>query len=601
MGSEGKRKIRLHRKTNGELCELYDAQLILRHRSKEALEEARRVLNHFREYLGETPPSPENAASFLAQFAGRKTTTLYRYHSIVKTFMEWYGEKIDTKIRVEQRLPDYIESGDIEKIKNAIRSRKSHKKLIERNLLIIDVGDKTGLRREEMSNLTVGDINLERGYLEVRQGKGGKDRIIDLTPSLQISLATFTKGKQKGEKVFGISPTNISYVVHWAARKAGVDIHTHSLRHFFGQSLVDTGTDLETVRRLMGHSSLRTTQVYIGRTDKQRREAINRLEQVPLNAISPEEEIKVPVRELLKDLRVDSDVAEKGKNGDQNVKRNQNEGGTHLDEFSLVSSDCNKAKAPEGVSSSEKNTAIASSATPEKSNTCLASPDDVRKETLKSWGIPARELPELIRVWCSKHRQGKHDSCKLFLRFRDDLVNEKIPFNEAKRMLEKGIFATERNLQTILQDLTQQRLFKPWENIQSEKAYFADFEERTKSKHDANLQQLMEIVDLLIILNDILRNSKSDLGYDAVLKVKKDPVYVRMIEHCDAVAAAFRKFEFDWGELKNLNSEKMPAGDELRSAGNINKNQLHICQKRVEGSAKILRKAVDDTLKNKWY
>ena len=159
---------------------------------------------------------------------------------------------------------------------------------------------------------------------------------------------------------------------------------------------------------------------------------------------------------------------------------------------------------------------------------------------------------------------------------------EKIPFNEAKRMLEKGIFATERNLQTILQDLTQQRLFKPWENIQSEKAYFADFEERTKSKHDANLQQLMEIVDLLIILNDILRNSKSDLGYDAVLKVKKDPVYVRMIEHCDAVAAAFRKFEFDWGELKNLNSEKMPAGDELRSAGNINKNQLHICQKRVE-------------------
>jgi integrase/recombinase XerD len=236
LGSEGKRKIRLRRKTNVELFQLYDAQLILRHRSQEALEEARRVLNHFREFLGESPPSPENAASFLAQFAVRKTTTLSRYHSIIKTFMEWYGEKIDTKIRIEQRLPDYIESGDIEKVKDAIRNRKSHKKLIERNLLIIDVGNKTGLRREEMSNLTVGDINLERGYLEVREGKGGKDRIIDLTPSLQKSLATFTKGKEKGEKVFGISPTNISYVVHWAATKAGVDIHTHSLRHFFGKA-----------------------------------------------------------------------------------------------------------------------------------------------------------------------------------------------------------------------------------------------------------------------------------------------------------------------------------------------------------------------------
>ncbi|MGB8264397.1 MAG: hypothetical protein WCF70_10965, partial [Dehalococcoidales bacterium] len=91
MGSEGKRKIRLRRKTNAELFQLYEAQLVLRHRSKEALQEAKRVLSHFREYLGEFPPSPEIAAAFLAQFADHKTTTLYRYHSIVKTFMEWYG------------------------------------------------------------------------------------------------------------------------------------------------------------------------------------------------------------------------------------------------------------------------------------------------------------------------------------------------------------------------------------------------------------------------------------------------------------------------------------------------------------------------------
>ena len=164
MGSEGKRKIRLHRKTNAELWQLYDSQLILRHRSQEALEEARRVLNHFREFLGESPPSPENAGSFLAQFAVRKTTTLYRYHSIIKTFMEWYGEKLDTKIRVEQGLPDYIETEDIEKLKNAIRGRKSHKQLIERNLLIIDMGNKTGLRREEISNLMVASSHLSLVY-----------------------------------------------------------------------------------------------------------------------------------------------------------------------------------------------------------------------------------------------------------------------------------------------------------------------------------------------------------------------------------------------------------------------------------------------------
>jgi integrase/recombinase XerD len=282
-GSEGKRKIRLHRKTNTELFQLYEAQLILRHRSQEALEEAKRVLSHFREYLGEFPPSPEIAAAFLAQFADRKTTTLYRYHSIIKTFMEWYGEPLDSKIRMPQTLPDYVKSDDIEKLKEAMKSKKTHKKVIDRNLLIIELAIKTGLRRNEIHHLSVKDINLERGYIEVREGKGQKDRIVDLTASLQQSLTIFIKGKQSEESVFGLTSSTISGIIHWAAQKAGVDIHTHSLRHHFGQSLVDNGTDLETVRRLMGHSSLKTTQVYIGRTDKQRRDAINSLENTPVN------------------------------------------------------------------------------------------------------------------------------------------------------------------------------------------------------------------------------------------------------------------------------------------------------------------------------
>ena len=291
MGSEGKRKIRLHRKTNTELFQLYEAQLILRHRSQEALEEAKRVLSHFREYLGEFPPSPEIAAAFLAQFADRKTTTLYRYHSIIKTFMEWYGEPLDSKIRMPQTLPDYVKSDDIEKLKEAMKSKKTHKKVIDRNLLIIELAIKTGLRRNEIHHLSVKDINLERGYIEVREGKGQKDRIVDLTASLQQSLTIFIKGKQSEESVFGLTSSTISGIIHWAAQKAGVDIHTHSLRHHFGQSLVDNGTDLETVRRLMGHSSLKTTQVYIGRTDKQRRDAINSLENTPVNEVAHDIEI----------------------------------------------------------------------------------------------------------------------------------------------------------------------------------------------------------------------------------------------------------------------------------------------------------------------
>jgi integrase len=292
LGSEGKRKIRLHLKTNTELFQLYEAQLILRHRSKEALEEAKRVLSHFREYLGEFPSSSELAASFLVQFADRKTTTLYRYHSIIKTFMAWYGEPLDSKIRLPQTIPDYVKSDDIEKLKEAMKSKQTHKKVIDRNLLIIELAIKTGLRRGEIHNLLVKDINLERGYIEVHGGKGEKDRIVDLTASLQQSLTAFTKGKRPDESVFGVKSSTISGIIHWAAQKADVDIHTHSLRHHFGQSLIDTGTDLETARRLMGHSSVKTTQVYIGRTDKQRREAINRLESTPINDNNAAKDVK---------------------------------------------------------------------------------------------------------------------------------------------------------------------------------------------------------------------------------------------------------------------------------------------------------------------
>jgi hypothetical protein len=168
-------------------------------------------------------------------------------------------------------------------------------------------------------------------------------------------------------------------------------------------------------------------------------------------------------------------------------------------------------------------------------------------------------------------------------------------------MLEKGIFATEKGLKTILQDLTQERLFKPWENIQSEKAYIADFEDRTKPEHEAIQKHLNEIENLLTRLNDILRNTKTVLGYSEVLKVEKDPIYPTMIEHCATVATAFRKFELDLGELQSLNSEKISAGDDLRTAGIINNKQLHICEKKVRGSGEVLRKAVYDTLKNKWF
>jgi hypothetical protein len=194
--------------------------------------------------------------------------------------MHWYGEDLQSHIKLPDTLPQYVESDDIKNLKDAMRSKRTHKKVIERNILIIDFITKTGLRRKELSTLKVKDIDITRQCLVVRQGKGMKDRTIDLVPSLVEVLRGYLKDKDPDSTVFNLKASTISGLIRWAAKKAGVDIHTHSLRHLFGQSLIDTGSDVEVVRELMGHSKLSTTQQYLGRSNKQCREAIDRLDNV---------------------------------------------------------------------------------------------------------------------------------------------------------------------------------------------------------------------------------------------------------------------------------------------------------------------------------
>ncbi|MFC2033570.1 hypothetical protein ACFLUB_03550 [Chloroflexota bacterium] len=95
----------LRQKTNDELFTLYEGELAFHHRSARGIHEAKRILNHFHDYLGEFPLTPELAKSFLSQFKDRKPTTIARYAAILKVFFKWYGEELDIKIRVPKILP----------------------------------------------------------------------------------------------------------------------------------------------------------------------------------------------------------------------------------------------------------------------------------------------------------------------------------------------------------------------------------------------------------------------------------------------------------------------------------------------------------------
>ncbi len=139
--------------------------------------------------------------------------------------------------------------------------------------------------------------DVHADFLEVRKGKGEKDRIVPLTASLSLRLQNFISENniKPDERIFGLKPACISNKIRQFADKAGFkDLHTHTLRHKFATDLVENGTNLKVVQELMGHENLNTTQVYISVTDKSKREAIKSLEIQPEsstpNGLTPEVE-----------------------------------------------------------------------------------------------------------------------------------------------------------------------------------------------------------------------------------------------------------------------------------------------------------------------
>ena len=269
----------LREKTNQELFSLYEDDLALRLHNAKNLKDTKTLLNHFMEFLGQFPPSPELSKSFLARYAKYNTYTLSRYTQMVKAFMQWYGEPLtDIHIKTPKSLPSYTEDTDIEKLLAVIGDKKSHKKLIERDRLLIETALKTGMRRAELANLKPEDIHEDA--LIVRQGKGQKDRMIPLSSDMANRLQSFVKDHKPGQSVFGLGPPWISMKVKQYAIKAGLsNIHTHTLRHKFATDLLESGVDLKVVQALLGHQNLNTTEVYLSLTDQRLHDAIAKRDQ----------------------------------------------------------------------------------------------------------------------------------------------------------------------------------------------------------------------------------------------------------------------------------------------------------------------------------
>ena len=129
-----------------------------------------------------------------------------------------------------------------------------------------------GLRCSEVRNLNVRDVDLVRGMVHVRCGKGSKDRYLPLGVLLIRGIGLYLEAVRPQQWLFegnvpgaGLSQRGTQWVVSMAVKKAGIakDVSTHTLRHTYATHLLEQGVNILSIKDLLGHESIDTTMVYL--------------------------------------------------------------------------------------------------------------------------------------------------------------------------------------------------------------------------------------------------------------------------------------------------------------------------------------------------
>jgi len=172
-------------------------------------------------------------------------------------------QKIDLKFaKRNKKLPIVLSHAEIKEIITATKNSKYK--------LMISLGYACGMRVSEVTALQVADLDIDELVVHIKNAKGKKDRISVLPEKLQNDLRNIIAGKDADNFVFGsnrggkLTTTSLQKMFRKSLAKTNIKKPAtfHSLRHSFATHLLENGTDVRYVQELLGHSNIRTTQIY---------------------------------------------------------------------------------------------------------------------------------------------------------------------------------------------------------------------------------------------------------------------------------------------------------------------------------------------------
>jgi integrase/recombinase XerD len=185
-----------------------------------------------------------------------------RFFFLVVLKRNWNLQHIPYQ-KARRRLPQVLSRQEVQALLAVVTNTKY--------LAILMTLYSGGLRVSEALALHVSDIDSDRMVLRIEQGKGGKDRYVMLSQTLLQVLRQYWRTRRPGPLLFpgrdpngSLSREAVRKVLAKACKKAGISkpVSPHTLRHSFATHLLEAGVNIRVIQRLLGHTSLRSTEVY---------------------------------------------------------------------------------------------------------------------------------------------------------------------------------------------------------------------------------------------------------------------------------------------------------------------------------------------------
>ncbi len=246
------------------------------------------AVEKFAKFLGRSPDesTAEDVRAFLIHELDRGLSRSYcviQQNALRHLYLDTLGRTDELQSiprpKRERRLPVVLSREEVRRL-FAVTGNLKHKALLM-------VAYDAGLRLSEILNLRSEDIDSQRMVIRVRQGKGKKDRYTRLSAGLLKLLREYWREYHPESLLFPGAHPNKRYdiatpghILKKLCRKAGITkrVSMHTLRHSFATHLLEAGTNLRVIQRLLGHANIQTTCLYTHISIEDLREAPSPME-----------------------------------------------------------------------------------------------------------------------------------------------------------------------------------------------------------------------------------------------------------------------------------------------------------------------------------